>query len=561
MTTQTALNRTWADLEPLYDALERETLTAENVLNWLERWSDLGARAEESYSRLMTRYHENTADGAAETAYNGFIAEVYPRIIEGEQKLKSKLLALEGYTPPLEYQMIFKRFRGEAAIYREANVPLQSEAQVLGNEYDKLKASREVSIGSETLSVPMAQKRLLEPNRGVREAAWHGLMDYQQGIAPETDAIFEKLLELRRQEAKNADFPDFVTYTWQAMSRFDYTPEQARELQDSIRLEVVPVLRKLREERKKTLKLERLRPWDTQPDPLGLEPLKPFSSVSELEDGLERIFKALDPELGAFFSEMRQQGNLELETRPGKVPNYGYNTFFAQSKQSYIYWNAMGADLDVRVLLHESGHAFNFLSSMKAGLPIWDLAPPLEFCEVASQAMELLALPLLEKPIGFYSKADAARARRDELETLLRVMVNVALEDKFQHWLYTQPSVTMAELDAKWCELSAEFSSGVDWSGLEREQAKGWQNGHILTAPLYMLEYAIAWLGALQLWRNSLENPKKALEQYKSALALGGSRPLPELFEAAGVKFAFDRDTVRELMGFVQAQLELQTPA
>lgn len=546
----------WADLKPRFLALERETLTLENAASWLERWSELTAEVQETDVSLMTRYHENTVDSEAETAYNRFLSEVYPRSIEAEQRLKSKLLALEGYVPPLEHRMILKRFAGEAAIYREANVALQAECTVLGNEYDKLKASREVRIGSETLSIPMAQKRLLEPDRNVREAAWHGLMDYQLGIAPETDALFGKLLELRHQETKNTDFPDFVAYTWQTMSRFDYSPEQARELHESVKLEVVPLLRELREERKKTLGLEQLRPWDAQPDPLGREPLKPFSSVGEFEDGLERIFTALDPELGEMFAEMRAQGNLELEERSGKIPNYGYNTFFAQSKQSYIYWNATGAEWDVRVLLHEAGHAFNFLSSMKANLLVWDIAPPLEFCEVASQAMELLALPLLERPIGFYSSEDAARARRDKLETVLRTMVSVALEDKFQHWLYTQPSVTVFDLDAKWLELSAEFGAGIDWSGLEREQAKSWQNGHILTAPLYMLEYAIAWLGALELWKNSLENPKKALEQYKFALTLGGSRPLPELFEAAGIRFAFDRATVRELMNFVRVQLE-----
>ena len=241
MTTSTVVF-TWANFGPRYDALEFETLTQENAASWLERWSELTAEEQELYTTLMTRYHENTADSETETAYNRFLSEVYPRSLEAEQRLKSKLLSLGGYTPLLEHRMIFKRFAGEAAIYREANVPIRTECTVLGNVYDKLAASREVSVGSETLSVPLAQKRLLEPDRSVREAAWHGLMDYQQGIAPETDALFGKLLELRRQETQNAGFPDFVAYMWQAMSRFDYSPEQARELQESIRLEVVPLL-------------------------------------------------------------------------------------------------------------------------------------------------------------------------------------------------------------------------------------------------------------------------------------------------------------------------------
>ncbi len=557
MQTLSVQTLTWADLEPRYQALERETLTPENVLDWLHHWSNLACEVQEVATWRMRAYHENTADSAAEAAHNALLQDVVPHVTETEHRLTQKMLALEGYTPPAQHQQMWKRFAQDAALYRDANVPLETEISVLCAEYEKLKASKQVVIGDETLSVPMAQKRLLEPSRDVRKAAWYGLNDYENGLAPEGGALFEKLLELRQQQAHNADFPNFLEYTWQTMSRFDYTPEQARELHESVRLEVVPLLRKVRQQKQCSLGLERLRPWDVQADAQGGEALKPFSNITELEDGLERIFDALDPELGGHFTTLRKQGNLELETRAGKIPNLGYNTFFAQSQQSYIYWNATGTNLDIRVLLHEAGHAFNFLSSMKTGVLLWEICPPLEFCEVASQAMELLTLPLLERPIGFYSPEDTAKARAEELETVLRVIVNVAKDDSFQHWLYTQPQVSLTDLDTKWLEVSQAYEAGMDWSGLEEKRAKGWQSGHIFTSPLYMLEYAFAWLGALQIWRNALENPQKTLEQYKYALTLGNTKPLPELFEAAGIQFAFDRNTVRELMEFVAAQLEL----
>ena len=406
------------------------------------------------------------------------------------------------------------------------------------------------------MSIPEAEKRLLELDRALRERAWRAIHDAKLSVSGELDDLFLKLLKLRRQLAANADLSDFRAFAWRRWNRFDYTPEESLTLHESIASEVVPLITRLREERKRDLKLTALRPWDVSVDPHARPPLEPFNTVEELEDGMARIFNRLDPELAEQFNSLRD-GWLDLEAREGKVPGLGYQGFFFVSKKPYIYWSVNGTHRDVWVLVHEAGHAFHSLASVARNNLIWNFYPGLEFAEVASQTMELLMLPYLSKDEGgFYNKEDAARAKREGLERTLHQLPGLAQHDAFQHWLYAEApeNVTIAQIDAKWLELDERFSPGVDWTGLERERAKGWQDYHVFAVPFYVLEYAFAWLGAVQIWRNALDDPQTALKKYRAALALGGTRPLPELFETAGARFAFDRETVGEAMRFVYSQ-------
>ncbi len=380
----------------------------------------------------------------------------------------------------------------------------------------------------------------------------------QAEIAPALDELFLKLLSLRRQVAKNAGLPDFRAYQWRSLDRFDYTPEDALRLHETIEETVVPLLKERREKRRRALGVEALRPWDFGVDPEGRPPLKPFETTEELEEGLTRIFSKLDPALGRQFEGMRA-GWLDLEPREGKVPGFGYSLAFPKSNRTYIYHSAVGTHADVSVMLHEAGHSFHTLAASAAHDLVWNRETGAEFAEVASQAMELLALPYLEEEQGgFYTSEEAARAREEQLEHVLRLLCHTVHADAFQHWLYADApeEVTVEALDAKWVELGERFSPGVDWEGLSGAQQKGWQVIHMFFVPFYMLEYALAYLGALQVWRNSLTNKEEALRKYRKALALGGSRPLPELFEAAGATFAFDRGTVGKLAAFVASELD-----
>lgn len=553
-----AATPTWADFAPRYASLAAQNLTPENAAGWIENWSDLNKDVQQAYTVLMRAKDADPSDKGAEKAYLTFLQEVIPESERADQPLKEKLLALEGWTPEPQHVQMLRRLKSEAALFREENVPLETEMHTLANEFNKITGALRATVRGEELPIPQAQKLLLDPSRELREDAWRAIQAANLSAAPQLDDLFLKLLKLRRQIAKNAGFDNFRDFMWQAMNRFDYTPENTQELHRGVEKSVTPLLRKGNERRREQLGLDRLRPWDTMADPSGREALKPFESTGELEDVSQRIFTALDPELGAQFGAMRAGGYLDLDPRPEKVPGYGYCTYLPVTGTPAIYWSAVGTDMDVRVVMHESGHAFHFLASGKPGDLLWNEFAPLEFGEVGSQAMELLTLPLLEKPVGFYDAEDAARARRDKLETVLRQFTSQATGDAFQQWLYAEApqDVTIQQIDAKWIECSERFGAGVDWSGLTRERAKGWQFVHIFTLPLYLIEYSLAWMGALQVWRGALDNPELALGRYKVALALGNTKPLPELFETAGARFAFDEATVAELMEFLWGQLE-----
>lgn len=546
----------WAQYRPRYAELAARPLSTENVSAWLHDWSELEKELQELGTLLQRNRNEDTRDKTAEAAFTGFVREVVPHVEVANQKLKVKLLELGGYTPDAEHAEFVKRFRNEAELFREENAPLLAEEVAFSSEYNAVVGKLTVQLDGETLTLPEAGKKLLEPDRDLRERAWRAINKAKLSVNGDLDELFLKLLGLRRRLARNADVSDFRAFAWRRLNRFDYAPEESLGVHDAIKHEVVPLVGELREEQRTELSLDVLRPWDLAVDPHSRPPLKPFTTVEELEDGAAHIFRRLDPELGEQFSSLRD-GWLDLENREGKVPGLGYQDFFPKSRRPYIYQNATGTHGDVTTLLHEAGHAFHSVASAARNDLVWNFYPGMEFAEVASQAMELLALPYLDRNEGgFYSPEDATRARRDGLESVLLIFPYVAKGDAFQHWLYTEApeDVNIKEIDAKWLELDERFSPGVDWSGLEHVRAKGWQYFHIFVVPFYMLEYAFAWLGAVQIWQNALSDPQTALEKYREALALGGTRPLPELFEVAGARFAFDRETVGTLMRFVYEQ-------
>jgi oligoendopeptidase F len=397
---------------------------------------------------------------------------------------------------------------------------------------------------------------LQDKNRETRERAWHLYMERFLREREKLNELYLEMLRLRRQVARNAGFDDFRAYQWKTMARFDYTPEDCFAFHDAIEHEVVPFATELYNDLRKKLELDTLRPWDVDADPHG-EALAPFKETSELEEGGYRIFEQVDPLLAQHYRAMRG-AFLDLGSRPNKAPG-GYCNSFPVSGKPYIFMNAVGTQDDVMTLLHEGGHAFHFMESRVQPL-VWNHDVPMEFSEVASMAMELLSAPYLTRARGgFYEEADARRAYAQRLRDSVLFLPYMAVVDAFQHWVYTEApeAVSPDEMDTKWGELWDRFLPGVDYSALETEKETGWHRKvHIFSVPFYYVEYGLALLGALQVWRNALADQATAVARYRAALALGDTRPLPGLFEAAGARFAFDRATVRELMILTREQLE-----
>ncbi len=547
----------WNTVAPHFEALATEELTADSVGDWLMRWSELEKVLGEAGAKAGRAKSEDTTDADAEAKYLNFVQKIVPQWTVAAQALKTKLLAVPDYAPPTDQEQFVRRLRNDADLFRDENVPIQAQLSTLANEYSKLTGVMTVTLGGEELTLPQAEQRGLDSDRAMREEAWRAVQNRWLESREALDALYLEMLPLRRKLAENAGVSDYRAYMWRALRRFDYTPEDSLAFGAAIEAEVVPLASQILEKRRETLDLDTLRPWDLNVDPEGRTPLRPFADVAALEEGTAQIFTQVDPELGQDFERIRD-GFLDLDSRRGKAPG-GYCSFFPKTGLPYIFMNAVGTESDIRTLLHEGGHAFHGLASSAAQPLLWNRGAPMEFNEVASMAMELLALPYLEKERGgFYSPEDAVRARQEQMEKIVLFLPYMAVVDGFQHWVYADApeQVTAAELDAKWGELWTRFMPGVDWSGLESERVSGWYRKlHIFTVPFYYVEYGLAQLGALQVWRNALADQADAVKRYRSALALGNTRPLPELYAAAGARLAFDRATVGELAQLVAAHL------
>jgi oligoendopeptidase F len=555
--------REWESVNTAYQALQAEPLTLDNVQQWLQRWSDLEAQIYEDTGNARSRANENTADKEAEALHLHYVREILPKVQVAHEELKTKLLNLEGYEPPAEQATMMRAFRTDQRLFREENVPLQAEATVIGNEYMKTVGAMNIEWEGESYTLDQAELLLRDPNRENREQAWRQIHERWLQDREGLNDVFLKLLDLRRRIARNAGFDNYREYAWLERGRHEYTPEDAATFHDAIEHEVVPVARRIYERRREALGLDALRPWDLDVETTSAPALSPFQTGADLEEGCSRIFHAVDPVLGQQFDALRE-GYLDLESRANKAPG-GYCRPMHVAQRSYIFMNAVGTHRNVQTLLHEGGHAFHNQHAFHWPL-IWMRRAPTEMAEVGSMALEMLAQPYLaQENGGFYTQEEANRARAEHLEKVILFYPYMAVVDAFQHWVYTDApeSVTAADLHAKWAELWDRFMVGIDYSGLDAEKETGWhRKRHIFVYPFYYIEYGLAQTGALQVWRNALEDQQGALEAYRRALALGGTCPLPELYEAANARFAFDRATMRELMALAEQKLdELHHPA
>jgi oligoendopeptidase F len=439
----------------------------------------------------------------------------------------------------------------QVELFRLENVPLETEESRLSQQYQKLIGSLTVPFRGEERTLVQMGRYQEEPDRALRQETWELVANRRLREADAIETIFEQLLKLREQIAANAGFPNYLAYAFRARGRFDYTPEDCRKFHEAIETEVMPVLRQLQAQRRKQLGLTALRPWDLAVDPLNRPALRPFEQIDTLLTNTAAIFDRLDSKLSEEFGLMRKLHLLDLDNRKGKAPG-GYQSTLAEARLPFIFMNAVGIQRDVETILHEAGHAFHALAAQAEDLYAYRSAP-IEFCEVASMSMELLGNEYIEK---FYQPGDARRARRDHLEGIVEIFPWIATVDAFQHWIYSHPGHTRAERQKAWLDLMDRFGGDVDWSGYEEARKNLWHRQlHIFIHPFYYVEYGIAQLGALQVWANSKKDKARALREYHQALSLGGSRPLPELFEAAGCPFDFSCQTVKPLVNLVSSEL------
>ncbi len=549
----------WAQIEPLFQRLlDTRPDSARALERWLEDGSELFSIIEEERARRYVAMTCQTDDVERERAFLFYIEEIVPRLKPLAHALNQAYLR-SPHRPalPARYAVLDRLIRNQVALFRPDNIPLQTEEAKLKQQYQKLTGAMTVTFRGREQTLPQMARYLEETDRAVRQEAWELVVRRRMQERAELDALFDQLLALRHRIARNAGCADYREYAFRERERFDYTPTDCLTFHDGVEQTVVPVARRLREQRQASLGVDRLRPWDLAVDPHGRSPLRPFDHVERLLDGAEEIFKRLDLDLGAQFRFMRQRNLLDLESRKGKAPG-GYQNSMQEQRVPFIFMNAVGVDGDVRTLLHEGGHAFHMLAARDD--PILDYRQaPMEFCEVASMAMEMLAAPHLR--VFYPDPEEAERAQREQYERVVFLFTWVATIDAFQHWLYGHPGHSRDERRAAWRRIFTRFSVGVDYGGYEDVVEALWQQQlHLFLAPFYYIEYGIAETGALQIWMRARTDHAGALRQYRSALALGGSRPLPELFAAAGARLEFSAETLRPLMRALAEALDVDAP-
>lgn len=546
----------WDDVVSYYDALAEAPLTADNtsVEPWLATWSRLDTLVGEAGTLAMIAYTANTADSVAEQAYLRFSMEIFPRLEEQQVRLARRLLDLGWSRPDLDTML--RRFRSDIEIFREANVERFAQIEELSAGYQKITGGLSVDWDGESKTIPQLQPLLKSNDRAVRERAFRlGASAYLDKRTELAD-LFDRMYALRVNVAREAGFADFQQYCFVAKHRFDYSPNDTARFHDAVKQTVAPAVERLMTHRKASLGVETLRPWDVGVDLDAKEPLRPFHDVDTFVGQASKIFHRVDPELGAQFRLMADERLLDLESRPGKAPG-GYCTDLAFRGRPFIFMNAVGVPDDVNTLVHEAGHCFHDFATHD--LPFtWQRRTGHEAAELASMSMELLAMPYLVKPDGYYSPEEARVAWLEHLEEVLSALIHIASVDAFQAWIYTDPAGADRDArDRQWLSLRAEFERGVDWSGLEPLRVARWYRQlHIFELPFYYIEYGLAQLGALQVFRNAVRNAGDAVAAYKRFLALGGTRSLPELYQAAGVKLVFDAATMAELVEFTEERIE-----
>ena len=533
--------------------LDRSLQTPDALEKLMLDRSELEAAIAETNSILYVRMTCQTDDADRAAAYKAFIETVTPAVKPLNDQLDRKVIqAVDelNFKEPY-YDLYFRKICSDIEIFTKANISLQTEDSLLSQEYQTTTGAMTVRFDDDEHTIPQMRKYQLDTDRNLRERAWRATTECYLQDSKSLDDIFSKMISVRHRIAQNSGFANYRDYKFIEWHRFFYTPDDCKKFHRAVETCLVPVQRQILSRRAGQLKLDALRPWDLSVDPLGREAMRPFESTADFIAGLGRMFAAADDDFGKGYQFMQDNGLLDLESRKGKAPG-GYQACLDEARKPFIFMNATGINDDLRVLMHEGGHAFHSLSC--ASEPLVDYRHgPMEFCEVASMSMELLVAPQLSV---CYDEVQQARWWRGHLETVIRILISVAVNDAFQHWLYENPTHTAGQRADKWLEINDRFGCDlVDWSGLHTERAALWQRTpHFFQTPFYYIEYGIAQLGALGIWLQSKQDMPKAIANYKKALSLGGSQPLPELFATAELTFDFSEKTVRPLSEMLLAE-------
>jgi oligoendopeptidase F len=547
----------WDNLSPIFDELLDRPIESVTALEqWLKDKSELEAALEEDFAWRYIRMSCDTANEELVTSFQYFATEIEPKISPIGNLLNKKLVE-SPFVDELDqdkYFVYLRSIKKALEIYREENVELFTNLLVTQQKYQAASGAMSVVINDQEYTLEQAAVLIKDVSRQVRQQAWETIQQRRLVDKDNLNIIFDELVAMRHQVALNAGFENYRDYMFQAMGRFDYTVKDCYKFHEAIESDIVPILKEQAEKRAEALGLETIKPWDLDVSTSGKPALKPFKNGEELIDKTILAFNAIDPQLGQLLAIMKANNLFDVESRKGKAPG-GYNYPLAETGAPFIFMNSAGTLRDLTTMVHEGGHAIH--TFLTANLELNDFKHcPSEVAELASMSMELISMD--QWHIYFDNEAELIRAKREQLLDVLKTLPWVAVIDQFQHWIYTNPTHNAADREEAFKQIYNTFGAGfANWDGLEHEFGNIWQKQlHVFELPFYYIEYGIAQLGAIAIWKNYKENPEKALQQYLEALKLGYTRPMNEIYETAGIKFDFSSSYIKELASFVKDELD-----
>lgn len=547
----------WSKVEDYFkDLKERSIGSVAELEKWLRDRSELEAFLSEDLAWRYIKMTCDTSNAALMEQYNFFVEEIEPHIAPYTNDLNKKFIQ-HPLLDQLDQQKYFihnRAIKKALELYREENIPLQTKIATDSQKYGAITGAMTVEWEGQEITLQKAAGFLKETDRSVREKAYRKIQEKRGSAVDTLNELFTELLQLRHQVALNAGFKNYRDYKFEELGRFDYSVADCFDFHSSILSEILPLSEQFDQQRKQALKLESLKPWDMEVDTEGKLPLHPFSTADELVEKSIRCFASIRPQYGEYLRIMKAMGHLDLESRKGKAPG-GYNYPLQETGVPFIFMNSVGLHRDLVTMVHEGGHAIH--SFVTQELELTDFrSTPSEVAELASMSMELISMEHWQE---FFPDADdLRRAKKEQLSKILKTLLWVAAIDKFQHWIYEHPSHSIQERMETWATISKEISGSVmDMRGEEEFRGRGWQSQlHIFEVPFYYIEYGMAQLGAVAVWRNYKNDPAKALDAYEAGLRLGYTRSIPEIYKAAGIEFNFSRSYVKELATFVKSELD-----
>lgn len=547
----------WEVIQPYFeDLLNREISEKSDFEKWLSDKSELEAVLEEDAAWRYIKMTIDTRDEALTNAYTFFVTKIQPELAPYDDKLNKKLVDspfYDEFNKDEAYRIYFRSVKKALELFREENIPIEAELNEKSQLYGSISAAQTIEHNGEQITMQKAAALLKETDEELRRTVFEKMSIRRREDIEKLDGLYSELIEKRHELAQNAGFENFRDYKFQSLGRFDYTKEDCFNFHMAIKQQIVPIVKEIQLERLKKLGKDKFKPWDTEVDPEGKQPLKPFTTGTELLNGSINMFDKIDPYFGDCLRTMNEMGHLDLDSKTGKAPG-GYNYPLYEIGVPFIFMNSVGAQRDLVTMVHEGGHAVHSFLSRDLKLTGFKSLPS-EVAELASMSMEMLTMELWNE---FYkSEDDFKRAKREQLESILKILPWIAQIDEFQHWVYENPTHSPAERHAKWVGISKEYGTGLtDWTGFEDMQATSWQRQlHLFEVPFYYIEYGIAQLGALGVWKNSLQDFRKAVDNYKVALSLGYTETIPEIYRQAGIRFDFTESYLKELADFVRAEL------